>query len=115
MLTGQSLLSFVKANTDLDKNELARETGYVKITDKGTERLLLTKFHEALVEAQGLKLKSNKKPGKAARYVTTVHRTGVVLIGKTYVEAFGLEPGDELQIDVGKDAIQLMPKAAAEA
>lgn len=113
MLTGQDLLSFVKANADMDQNELARETGYVKTTDKGTERLLLSKFHEALLEAKGLKLKPNRKPGKSARFMTTVHRTGVILVGKTYSEKFGVEPGDVLQIVIEDDAIRLVPQPTA--
>lgn len=113
MLTGQELLSFVKANPDMDQNELARETGYVKTTEKGTERLLINKFHEALLAAKGLKLKANKKPGKAARFMTTVHRTGVILVGKTYSEKFGVEPGDELQIVIEDDAIRLVPQPAS--
>lgn len=113
MLTGQELLSFVKANADMETNELARESGYVKTTDKGTERLLINKFHEALLAAKGLKLKANKKPGKAARFMTTVHRTGVILVGKTYSEKFGVEPGDELQIVIEDDAIRLVPQASS--
>lgn len=112
MLTGQELLSFVKANADMDQNELAREAGYVKTTDKGTERLLINKLHEALLEAKGVKLKTSKKPGKAAQYVTTVHRTGVILVGKTYSEKFGVEPGDELKILIEDDSIRLVPQAA---
>jgi hypothetical protein len=112
MLTGQDLLSFVKANADMDQAELAREAGYVKTTEKGTERLLINKLHEALLEAKGVKLKTSKKPGKAAQFVTTVHRTGVILVGKTYSEKFGVEPGDELKIVIEDDAIRLVPHAA---
>jgi len=113
MLTGQDLLSFVKANADMDQAELAREAGYVRNTDKGNERLLIGKLHEALLEAKGVKLKTSKKPGKAAQFMTTVHRNGVILVGKTYSEKFGVEPGDELQIVIEDDAIRLVPQSAA--
>jgi len=109
MLTGQELLSFVKANADMDQSEIAREAGYVKTTERGTERLLLTKLHEALLEAKGVKLKTSKKPGKTAQFMTTVHRTGVILVGKTYSEKFGVEPGDELHIVIEDDSIRLVP------
>jgi hypothetical protein len=112
MLTGQELLSFVKANADMDQAELAREAGYVKTTDKGTERLLINKLHEALLDAKGVKLKTSKKPGKTAQFMTTVHRTGVILVGKTYSEKFGVEPGDELKIVIEDDAIRLVPQTA---
>ena len=113
MLTGQDLLSFVKANADMDQAELAREAGYVRNTDKGNERLIIGKLHEALLEAKGVKLKTSKKPGKAAQFMTTVHRNGVILVGKTYSEKFGVEPGDELQIVIEDDAIRLVPQSAA--
>lgn len=111
MLTGQELLSLVKANGDMDQTELAREAGYVKVSDKGNERLLITQFHAALLEAKGVKLKTNKKPGKTAKFTTTVHRNGVILVGKTYSEKFGVEPGDELQIVIEQDSIRLVPQS----
>jgi len=113
MLTGQELLSFVKANVDMDQAEIARGAGYVRVTEKGTERLLINKLNEALLEAKGLKLKSSKKPGKSAQYLTTVHRTGVILVGKTYSQKFGVEPGDELKIVIEEDSIRLVPQPAS--
>ena len=113
MLTGQELLSFVKANVEMDQAEIARGAGYVRVTEKGTERLLINKLNEALLEAKGLKLKSSKKPGKAAQYLTTVHRTGVILVGKTYSQKFGVEPGDELKIVIEEDSIRLVPQPAS--
>jgi len=108
------LLSFVKANPDMDQAQLARGAGYVRTTDKGVERLLTTKLHQALLEAKGVKLKTAKKPGKTAQFMTTVHRTGVILIGKTYSEKFGVEPGDELKIVIEDDAIRLVPQTVAD-
>lgn len=113
MLTGQELLSLVKANGDMDQSELAREAGYVKVNDKGNERLLITQFHAALLAAKGVKLKTSKKPGKTAQFMTTVHRNGVILVGKTYSEKFGVEPGDELKIVIEEDSIRLVPQTAA--
>ena len=112
MLKGQELLSFVKANVDMDQYEIARAAGYVRVTEKGTERVMINKLNEALLEAKGLKLKSSKKPGKVAQYMTTVHRTGVILVGKTYSQKFGVEPGDELKIVVDDDCIRLVPQLA---
>ena len=109
MLTGQSLLSFVEANPELDEYEAARATGYVNTTGKGAERVLINKFLQALLKAQGLTLKSASKPGKTAKYMTTVHRTGILLVGRTYVKQFGVEPGDKLNIVVDEDCIRLVP------
>jgi hypothetical protein len=110
MLTGQELLSFVEANADMDQYEIARGAGYSRVTEKGAERVLINKLSKALLEAKGVKLKSGNKPGKVAQYMTTVHRTGVVLVGKTYTEQFGINPGDELKIVVDEDCIRLVPK-----
>jgi hypothetical protein len=112
MLTGQELISLVKANGDMDQAELAREAGYVKVNDKGNERLLITQFHSALLEAKGVKLKTSKKPGKTAQFVTTVHRNGAILVGKTYSAKFGVEPGDALKIVIEEDSIRLVPQSA---
>lgn len=113
MLTGQELLSFVEANADMDQYEIARGAGYVRVTEKGSERVLINKLSKALLEAKGVTLKSGKKPGKVAQYMTTVHRTGVVLVGKTYTEQFGIDPGDELKIVVDEDCIRLVPQLRA--
>jgi len=109
MLTGQELLSFVEANKDMNHYDMARATGYSRSTVGKAERVLITKIMRALLEAQGLTLKSGAKPGKTAKYLTTVHSTGGVLLGKTYVEQFGMEPGDKLRIAVDEDCIRLIP------
>jgi len=112
MLTGQELLSFVDSNSQLDQAELAKAAGYYRITDGGKERLLTKQMCEALLEAKGVSIKSGKRPGKIAQFATTVHRNGVILVGKTYSEKFGVEPGDVLDIVIEDDAIRLVPKGA---
>jgi len=109
MLNGQELLSFVEANVDMDQHDIARAAGYVKVEKKGTERVMINKLNQALLEAKGLKLKSSKKPGKVAQYITTVHRNGSILVGNTYSHQFGVEPGDSLKIVVDEDCIRLVP------
>jgi hypothetical protein len=109
MLTGQALLSFVKDNPDMDQCELARATGYVRSTTSGNERLLTKQMCEELLSAKGLDIKPNKKPGKVAQFSTTVHRSGVILIGKSYSRKFGVEPGDSLTIVLEDDCIRLVP------
>ena len=41
--------------------------------------------------------------------MTTVHRTGILLVGRTYVKQFRVEPGDKLNIVVDEDCIRLVP------
>ena len=112
MLTGQELLAFVKANGDIDQSELAREAGYMRVADSGKERIMAKQFCEALLEAKGVAIKVGRRPGKTAQFETTVHKTGVILIGKTYSQKFGVEPGDVLDIVISEDAIRLVPQGS---
>lgn len=112
MLTGQELIAFVKANGDMDQSELAREAGYMRVAESGKERIMAKQFCEALLEAKGVAIKVGRRPGKTAQFETTVHKTGVILIGKTYSQKFGVEPGDVLDIVISEDAIRLVPQGS---
>lgn len=109
MLVGQELISFVQANESLNQMELAQGAGYVRTTKTGKEQVLVKQFYNALLAAKGMPISVGKTPGKTAQYETTVHRNGVILLGKTYSEKFGLKPGDALQILVEDEAIRLVP------
>jgi hypothetical protein len=111
MLTGQELIDFVKANEDINKTELAKAAGYVRETESGKEQVLVKVFYDALLTAQGLNIKVGKAPGKTAQFETTVHKNGAVLLGRTYTERFGINPGEVLKIVIEDDAIRLVPKA----
>ena len=111
MLVGNELIEFVKANDTLNRKELAAAAGYVRTTKTGKEQILTKTFTDALLSAKGTPIQVGRAPGKAIKYVTTVHTNGVVLIGKNYVEKFGLNPGDELGIVLEDDAIKLVPAA----
>lgn len=112
MLTGQELIAFVKANGDMDQSELAREAGYMRVAESGKERIMAKQFCEALLEAKGVAIKVGRRPGKTAQFETTVHKTGVILIGKTYSQKFGVEPGDVLDIVISEDSIRLVPQGS---
>ena len=112
MLTGQELLAFVKANGEMDQSELAREAGYTRVADSGKERIMTNQFYKALLDAKGVGIKVGRRPGKAAQFETTVHKTGVILIGKTYSQKFGVEPGDVLDIVISEDEIRLVPQGS---
>jgi hypothetical protein len=112
MLTGPELLAYAEANEELNQTELARGAGYVRMTKSGKELVLVKAFYQALLQAKGLKVRVGKTPGKSARFSTTVHRSGVILVGRVYSERFGLEPGNELDIVFADDCIKLVPKLA---
>lgn len=109
MLVGERLIAFVRDNEELNQMELAKGAGYVRLTKTGKEQILVKQFYNALLAAKGMPISVGKLPGKAAQYETTVHKNGVILLGKTYSEKFGLKPGDALQILVEDEAIRLVP------
>lgn len=110
MLTGSELIEFVQ-NSDLTNDvELARAAGYVRTVKNGKSQVLKKSFTNALLAAKGLERPLGRSPGKTARYETSVHKNGVILIGKTYSEAFGVQPGDFLDIIIETDCIKLVPQ-----
>jgi hypothetical protein len=110
MLVGQALIEFVKANETLNQTELAERAGYSRKTRTGKHQVLVKQFFNALLAAKGMPIAVGKLPGKSAQYETTVHKNGVILLGRTYSERFGLKPGDALQILVEDESIRLVPK-----
>jgi hypothetical protein len=109
MLVGQELIAFVKENDGMNQMELARGAGYVRVTRTGREQILVKQFYNTLLAAKGMPIPLGKTPGKSAQFRTTVHATGVILLGKTYSADFGLKPGDELDIVLDADCIKLVP------
>lgn len=112
-LTGSELLTFVKEREDTHtRAQLAREAGYVRTTEKGKEQVLVKAFNDALLSATGVNLRIGKGPGRGPQYETTVHKSGVVLLGRSYTEKFDLQPGDvlEIELDDAANCIRLIPK-----
>lgn len=109
MLVGSELIAYCKENDGLNQMELARGAGYTRVTRTGREQVLVKQFYNSLLAAQGMPIPVGKTPGKSAQYATSVHRSGVILLGKTYSEKFGLNPGDELEIVLAEDCIKLVP------
>lgn len=121
MLEGQELLDFVAANErTMSQTEMAKEAGYTRVAASGKTHVLRQQFVRNFLAAKGLSLGLGRAPGNTARFLTTVHANGIALVGKTYTERFGLEPGDKLRIQLDDDGIKLIPAtpeeiAAAEA
>lgn len=116
MLQGKELISFVNENEDtMNQTELARSAGYTRVKEDGKTLTLVKKFNDALLRAMGVNILTSRSPGKTAQFETTVHRSGIVLVGKTYVEKFGLKAGDSLDIVLDDEFIKLVPKAASQA
>ena len=108
MLVGTELLSFIEANEGCTEYELAEAAGYVKDV-AGKSTVQIKQFTHALLEAKGVRILTKPKGGKVAPFKTAVHKSGIVLLGKTYSEKFNLVPGDELEIQLLEDGIKLVP------
>ena len=119
MLTGSDLLHKLKELGDISKSDLVRSCGYVSTKKNGEERLNLTSFYEALLEAKGVSLGANgfagdSKPGRKLSYVATVQGNGNLLIGKAYSALLDLQVGDEFEIKLGRQQIRLVPVGGSE-
>lgn len=110
MLVGQELVDFVLGNGEVPQKEQAKQAGYIRTTKTGKEQILVKEFTNALLAAKGLPVTQTRKVGKAALFETTVHQTGIILLGRHYGRKFGVKPGDVLKIEIGDDGIFLSPK-----
>ena len=112
-LTGKQLLQKVKELDHLSRREKARECGYYSLTkDKGI-RVNIGEFLNAVIEANGIAL--NPEPtkdgrGREATYRVSVHKNRQIVIGSTYTQEMGLEPGDEFDIKLGYKHIHLIQR-----
>ena len=116
MLTGPDLLSKVKELGDVSRSDLVRACGYVSGKKDGGDRLNITAFYEALLDAKGVSLGEGGKgsggrgrPGWQFRYATKVQFNGNLLVGKAYTAMLGLKPGDAFEIKLGRNQVRLVP------
>lgn len=109
MLTGEALLAKLKELEHLPKEEKAKACGYATVTKTGQDRINLMKFYNAWMEADGLRLdsKGTGRGGRSASYRVSVQKNGNLLIGSAYTQQMGLQPGDELEIKLGRKHIHL--------
>jgi hypothetical protein len=116
MLTGPDLLSKVKELGDVSRSDLVRACGYVSGKKYGGDRLNITAFYEALLDAKGVSLGEGGKgsggrgrPGRQLSYATKVQFNGNLLVGKAYTAMLGLKPGDAFEIKLGRNQVRLVP------
>lgn len=104
-LTGKALLQKIKECSHMAKREQAKMCGYFS-----KNRVNLVEFYEASVAARGIALdpeQSRDKRGREPTHRVTVHKNGQIVIGATYTQAMGLNPGDEFEIKLGYKHIHL--------
>ncbi len=112
-LTGKALLQKVKDLDHLSRREKAKECGYYTLTKDGGVRVNIGEFLNAVIEANGIAL--NPEPtkdsrGREATYRVSVHKNRQIVIGATYTQEMGLEPGDEFDIKLGYKHIHLIQR-----
>lgn len=116
MLEGDALLQKVKELEHLSKEAKAKACGYSTVTKTGKDRVNSMKFLNALMVAANINLdhKVTTKGGRNASYRVSVQKNGNLLIGSAYTSQMGLNPGDELEIRLGRKHIRLMQLGADE-
>ncbi len=109
-LTGKALLQKLKEISHLSKREQARQCGYLTATKGEDERVKLTSFYEAVLEAKGYNLDPDHPKdgrGREPTYRVSVHKNGQIVIGAAYTRAMNLSEGDEFEIKLGYKHIHL--------
>ncbi|MBD2579231.1 AbrB family transcriptional regulator [Oscillatoria sp. FACHB-1406] len=109
-LTGKALLQKVKELGHLPRRETAKRCGYYTLTRDNQTRVNLTAFYDAVLGAKGVPLDpegTKDGRGREPTYRVSVHKNGQIVIGSTYTQAMGLEPGDEFEIKLGYKHIHL--------
>lgn len=104
MLQGKELLAKVKEMRGQSKEDIALYAGYVKRGKPDVIGLL-----EAIASAKGVSFEQEERRGKQASYLLTVHTTGQVVVGTTYVNQLGLKPGDWLKVELKRGSLVLTP------
>lgn len=110
-LTGAALLQKVKTLATLSKTQKAKACGYYTVTKGGVERVNLSQFLKALIEAEGITLDGpaaeRGRDGRSAGYRIAVQANGHLLIGAAYTQQMALKPGDAFELVLGRKHIQL--------
>ncbi|MGG6294589.1 AbrB family transcriptional regulator [Leptolyngbya sp. AN02str] len=110
-LTGKALLQKVKELSHLSSREKAKRCGYQTVGKNSQVRVNLADFYEALLAARGISLGTEGEKdgrGREPTYRVSVHKNGQIVIGATYTEKMGLQPGDEFEIKLGYKHIHLV-------
>lgn len=110
-LTGKALLQKVKELSHLTRREKAKLCGYYSVGKNKKIRVNLADFLEALLVAKGTNLDTETAKdgrGREPTYRVSVHKNGQIVIGATYTEKMGLNPGDEFEIKLGYKHIHLV-------
>lgn len=113
MLQGKELLKQIRKLGDVPRSELIRECGYVTTNTDGHESLNYTAFYEALLLAKGVDLKNPNRMGRKLTNKAKVQGNGNLLVGSAYIKQLGFKPGQEFEIKLGRNSVQLTAATAS--
>ena len=102
-LIGLELAAKVKELDHLSKTEIAIACGYVSKMKDGGHRPDFVAFYTAVLDSKGITLGPHRK----LSYNATVQSNGNLVIGKAYTAMMDLDPGDQFEIKLDKNAITL--------
>ena len=105
-ITGKKLIAFVRENPGLTKGELAQEAGFMRLNKNQELVADLKNFEAHLLEAHGTPIMQSRVTRSAA-YETSVHASGIILVGANYLTEFGVGPGDRFNIEIQPEGVFL--------
>ena len=101
----------LKKLDSMNKSAKARACGYVKRSKNGKERVQISEFVNAILEAQGVNLDAERIPqgrrGRELSYRAKVQKNGILILSAGYTKAMGLKPGQPFEIKLGRKSIKL--------
>ena len=109
-LEGKALLQKVKELSDIPRRQRSKACGYYTLGKNEKERVNLTAFYDAVLAAKGVPLDPERIKdgrGREATFRVSVHKNGQIVIGSSYTQKMGLQPGDEFEIKLGYKHIHL--------
>lgn len=110
-LTGAELMAFYqqKLQEGFSHDEIAFKAGYYSVTKNGQERVLGSRFSEALLEAQGFpvggKRRASSGGGRAHAGLTRarVSGSGILLVSQLATRNVGAKPGAVFSVEYPGD------------
>lgn len=108
-LTGAELMAFYqqKLQDGCSHDQIAFKAGYYSVTKNGQERVLGSRFSEALLEAQGFPVGKKRGAGAGRSHAgltrARVSGSGILLVSQLATRNVGAEPGAVFAVDYPAD------------
>jgi len=118
-LTGAALAKRVRELSHLSRRDKAKACGYYTITRDGRELAAMSKFLNALLDAEGIDPEGQQTQHRSGRgrepsYRVRVQSNGTLVLSSGYSKRMGLQPGDTFQVEPGRKQLRLQYLGHAE-